>query len=117
MPENRLEHRRELLTETMTRRRAKLLEMLTEPQPYGMVKVHEVVQLRKYLALEAEGKIGALRESMGGPFTEEDVDRYVAAMEKLKAKHVPGVVLGEWGVPQPDRDEVDTFDEGSLGDG
>lgn len=114
MPENRLERRRDLLSETMTRRRDNLIEMLTLPTPYGMVKVDKVVQLRKYLALEAEGKIGALRESMGGPFPEEDVDRYVADMEKLKAEFLPQMVLGEWGVPLPDRDDVDTFDEGSL---
>lgn len=98
-PRNPLDRRSQLLADTLERRTNKLFDYLVDAGPPGMVKKSPVNQVRDYIKMRDAGKIGEMRESMGGPYRDEDVDAYVGTMERELARHAPRVLLEDYAKP------------------
>lgn len=90
---NPLERRADLLKARMERRIDTLVTALTEPRPPFRVPVSEEDQVRNYLDLREQGQIGSLRERNGGPYSDEQVDKYVVQMERALVDLAPHMVL------------------------
>lgn len=102
---NRLERRRDMLADKLTDLSTKGYKLLTDPNPYGQKRISPDEQLNKYLVLEQEGRIGELRRSKGGPFPDEEVDKYSIRMEGLKAQRLSGHTLAQFDGPREYYDE------------
>ncbi len=83
---NTVERRSDLLAEAIRSRVNATFHTLTEPTPAFRVAKSPLDQVREYQALLNSGQLATLRESMGGPYSEADVDRYVEHMERLAPK-------------------------------
>ncbi len=92
---NILEARADLLGQTVKRRAELTMRKMTEPKPPFMVEMSEIDQVRRYLSDRDSGNLKKMRESEGGPYRDEDVDRYVAWGERMTVKHAPKLILQE----------------------
>lgn len=91
MPESRntIERRSNLLAAALKDRVNSAYQALTEPVPAFRIPKPIDIQVREYVALLNSGQLPTLRESMGGPYPDDQVDKYVASMEKLASKYMP----------------------------
>jgi predicted Zn-dependent protease len=87
MHPNTVQRRSDLLADALRDRVGAAYHSLTEPAPAFRVAKPEDVQVREYLALVNSGQLPTIRESMGGPYDDAEVDRYVAHMDRLVPKH------------------------------
>lgn len=77
MPEqNALDRRKELLADKLRARMDQVKSRIVEPRPYGMVKMSEEDQVRRFLDIRDRGQLPQLRERMG----DKEVDQYVREM-------------------------------------
>ena len=84
---NTVERRSNLLAEAIRGRVDSTFHALTEPVPAFRVPKDEFTQVREYHSLVNSGQLVSLRQSAGGPHSEEEVDRYVQHMERLTPKY------------------------------
>lgn len=91
-PQNTVERRSNLLAAALRDRVTSAYTALTEPVPAFRVPKDEATQYREYVALVNSGQLPSLRESMGGPYDDKDVDKYVSQMERLAPKYAAGLM-------------------------
>ncbi len=89
---NTIDRRANLLADALRDRVDSAFHSLTEPVPAFRVAKPPDIQIREYLALKNSGQLPSLRESMGGPYPDDQVDRYATAMERLAPKHLPSIM-------------------------
>lgn len=85
---NTVERRSNMLADALRGRVDSAFHTLTEPVPAFRVAKSPEMQLREYQALLNSGQLPSLRESMGGPYDDKEVDRYVEHMNRLVPKMV-----------------------------
>lgn len=98
---NVLQRRSDLLAAAIQDRVSTTYKALTEPEPAFRVKKPEADQVREYMGLVQSGGLRAMRQSSGGNYPDEDVDRYSAAMERLIPKYASDLYGA---VPAPQQD-------------
>lgn len=99
--QNTVERRSDLLAAALKDRVKSAYTALTEPVPAFRVPKSPHDQYREYVALVNSGQLPTLRESMGGPYDDNEVDKYVAQMERLAPKYAAGLM----GLPPADEGE------------
>jgi hypothetical protein len=96
---NTMERRADLLSARLEQRMGALRRTVTEPNPPFQVRVSELDQLSVYLERQNKGELAGMRARNGGPFSDDQVDQYIASMERAKAKHAPEVFIRQFQEP------------------
>jgi hypothetical protein len=109
---NPLERRAALLEQRVSRMSNMVTQMLTDPNPPFMVKMTDDEQLQRYIRDRQSGDLKTMRESNGGPYPDEEVDKYAAWGEHQLAEHLPAMVLNDH--RDPSNPTPFGVDEGAL---